>query len=74
MREALLEVREKANDSTVKVEAHSLAEELDHLDFRFVVWSGMAFSPKLMPQASSFNQPICSLMLQWASFRKTKKI
>lgn len=40
VREALLEVREQANDSIVKVEAHSLAEEIGSFRFQIccVVW------------------------------------
>ena len=61
MREALLEVKEQANDTAVKVEAHSPAEEIGSLRFQIcgvvcVVWydilSRINTSSKLLQSAN----------------------
>lgn len=58
VREALLEIREDANDSMVKVEAHSLAEEVGSFRFQIccVVWhdilSRINITSKLLQSAN----------------------
>ncbi|KAF7644561.1 hypothetical protein LDENG_00219860 [Lucifuga dentata] len=41
IRKALIQIRDKATDATIRLEAQELAEEIGPTIFKFVQWSGL---------------------------------